>query len=275
MNRTLTVLTLAAATLMAAMWTVPSHAQSSMSSGEIVNPERVIPFAKMVERTLAEHGARVAIVSRVGRDPEGLPDGIDYTHVGLWVYSDIETEDGRTIRGYAVHNLYQLPDNPGRSALIQDFPVEFFGSVFELRTGVIVPTPDMQDRLLAVLNSPTYAALHQPDYSLVANPVGSDYQNCTNFVLNVLMAAIYQTDDREYIEANIKAYFDPQTVRLGPLQRVFGPMFVKGFETGDHEGAIRTSTFGSLAGFMRSYGLVDADITITEGGAVAGGVWTH
>lgn len=269
MNRTMTSIVLIGSVFLAAVWAIPSRAQSSMSGGEIVNPERVIPFAKNVERALAERGARVAFVSRVGRDPEKMPRGIEYTHVGLWVYSDIQTEDGRTVRGYAIHNLYQLPDNPGKSDLVQDFPVDFFGSVFELRAGVIVPTADLQDRLLQVLNSSTYASLHKPEYSLVANPVGSDYQNCTNFVLSVLMAAIYETDDPNLIDANIEAYFEPQTVRLGPLQRAFGPLFVRGFETSDHSGAIRTATFGSLARFMRSYDLSDMDFTITESGVVA------
>ncbi|WP_422025538.1 DUF2145 domain-containing protein [Pyruvatibacter mobilis] len=268
MKRMLMSIVLVGSVFLAAFWAIPSQAQSSMSGGEIVNPERVIPFAKNVEHALAERGARVAIVSRVGRDPDRMPSGIEYTHVALWVYSDIQTEDGRTVRGYAIHNLYQLPDDPGKSDLVQDFPVEFFGNVFELRAGVIVPTADLQDRLLQVLNSSTYEALHQPDYSLVANPFGSDYQNCTNFVLSVLMAAIYETDNRDLIDANIEAYFEPQTVRLGPLQRAFGPLFVRGVETSDHSGAIRTSTFGSLSRFMRAYKLSDTDFTITERGVL-------
>jgi len=247
----------------------PAAAQSSAPSGEIVNPERVIPFAKAVERELANRGARVAIVSRVGRDPDRMPDGIEYTHVGLWVYSDIETADGKTVRGYAIHNLYQEPDDAGRSFLAQDYPAEFFGEVFDLRAGVIVPTPQVQERLLKVMTSPTYDSLHNPNYSLVANPFRNDFQNCTNFVLQVLMAAVYETSDRDQIAANIRAHFTPQRVGLSGLQRTFGPIFVGGFETSDHSGPIRTSTFGALGRFMAQYGMAEDQFEVDETGLAA------
>ncbi len=247
----------------------PAIAQSSAPSGEIVNPERVIPFAKSVERQLANRGARVAIVSRVGRDPDKMPDGIEYTHVGLWVYSDIQTADGKTVRGYAIYNLYQEPEDAGRSCLAQDYPAEFFGEVFDLRAGVIVPTPQVQERLLKVIASPTYASLHNPNYSLVANPFRNDFQNCTNFVLQVLMAAVYGTDDRDQIAANIRAHFTPQRVGLSGLQRTLGPIFVSGFETSDHSGPIRTSTFGALGRFMVQYGMAQDQFEVTESEPVA------
>ncbi len=264
MNRVLASLALLAGlagfTLAAAL----PAAASSNAAGEIVNPEAVVPFAKKVERELAARGVRVAIVSRVGRDPASMPDGIEYTHVALWVYSDITSDDGRTLRGYAVHNLYQLPDDASRSELVQDFPVDFFGQVYELRTGVIVPTPDLQARLLEVIASPAYARQHRPDYSVVANPFSRKYQNCTNFVLEVLMAAIYQTDDPRRIAANVKAYFKPQPVGLNGLERTFGPIFVGGFRTDDHDGRIRTTTFGALERFLDGYGLLQERFEVTE-----------
>lgn len=239
-------------------------AQSSASSSLIVNPERVIPFAKSVERELASQGARVAIVARVGRDPEGMPDGIEYTHVAFWVYSDIETADGKTVRGYAIHNLYQEPDDAGRSFLTIDYPAPFFGEVFDLRAGVIIPTPQVQEKLLRIIASPTYKSLHNPNYSLVANPFRDDDQNCTNFVLRNLVAAIYGTDDKAQITANIAAHFTPQRVGLSGLQRAFGPLFVDGFETSDHDGPIRTSTFGALGRFMDKYGMTQTQFEVDE-----------
>ncbi|GAK44934.1 conserved protein [Tepidicaulis marinus] len=242
-----------------------ASANSSAAPEGIKDPERVLPFAKKVERELAARGARVAIVARVGRDPESLPDGIDYTHVGIWIYSDIETEDGRTVRGYAVHNLYQFNDDLSRSSLQQDFPPDFFADVFAMRAGITIPSPELQDRLVAFVSSPSYAKLHVPNYSLVANPYDTAYQNCTNFVLSTLIGAIHGTDDlSKVIEIAAESGYEPQKVELNGLQRAFGPLFVAGFETDDHDGDIRTSTLGSITKYLQAQELVDASFVIEE-----------
>ncbi len=250
--------------LLCGMAAPAAAAMSSGSSGEIKDAARVVPFAKKVERMLAERGVAVAIVSRVGRDPSDMPDGITYTHVGLWVYSEITTADGRKVNGYVVHNLYQLDKSPDKSALVDDFPAEFFGDVFELKSGIIIPTPELQARLLRVVNSPSYKKLHVPDYSLVANPYDWRYQNCTNFIMDNLVAAIYGTDDRKLITANLKAYYEPQPVGISGLERTFGPLFVGGFHTDDHDGPLRTSTFESIARFLQRYRLAQAVLEVKE-----------
>ena len=244
----------------------PANAQASSAAGTIEAPEKVIPFAKKVERELAERGALVAIVSRMGRDPKQMPDGIgEYTHVGFWVYSEMTAADGSKVNGYAVYNLYQTEEDAGRSELVQDFPAEFFGSVFDLKTGVVIPTPEVQMEILRVLNSPAYEKLHVPAYSVVANPYEWRYQNCTNFVMNVLVAAIYGTEDREEITGHLRAYYEPQQVKLSGITRAFGSVFVDGFATSDHEGgALRTSTFDSIARFLTRYGMADAVLEVTE-----------
>ncbi|MCG8552310.1 MAG: hypothetical protein MI799_18055, partial [Desulfobacterales bacterium] len=56
-------------------------AGSSQASGEIhFKPEKIIKFAKKVEKTLAQKGARAAIIARVGRPRNKLPEGIRFTH---------------------------------------------------------------------------------------------------------------------------------------------------------------------------------------------------
>ncbi|MBX3446256.1 MAG: DUF2145 domain-containing protein [Parvibaculaceae bacterium] len=248
----------------------PAQAQMSSGASAIENPERIIPFAKQVERALAERGAHVALVSRMGRDPKLMPEGVgDYTHVGIWIYSEMTTEDGRKVNGYAVHNLYQVAGEENRSELVQDFPAEFFASVFELRAGIVIPTPELQEEILRVVQSPTYEKLHVPAYSVVANPYDWRYQNCTNFVMNILVAAIYDTDDRAEITRHLKAYYEPQPVRLSGITRTVGSLFVAGFATSDHAGGVlRTSTFDSIERFLTRYDLAEAVLEITEEGTV-------
>jgi hypothetical protein len=176
-----------------------SHANASSNSNGVINqPERVIPYAKQVEQELAKRGARVAIVARVGQAPEDLPSGIEYTHVAFWVYSEMTLPSGETINGYAVHNLYQLANDASESELVTDFPVEFFGDVYELRAGIIIPEPAVQQRLIEFIGSQNYKGLHVPNYSLIANPHQRKFQNCTNFVLNSLVGAVYQTGKKPY-----------------------------------------------------------------------------
>ncbi|MDZ4380520.1 MAG: DUF2145 domain-containing protein [Parvibaculum sp.] len=248
----------------------PANAQMSSAASAIETPERVIPFAKKVERELGQRGALVAIVSRMGRDPKQMPDGIgDYTHVGIWVYSEMTAADGRKVNGYAVYNLYQVAGDEGRSELKQDFPAEFFASVFDLKTGIVIPTPEVQAEILRVLNSKTYADLHVPAYSVVANPYDWQYQNCTNFVMSVLVAAIYGTDDRAEITQHLRAHYEPQTVKLSGITRAVGSIFVDGFATADHKGGpLKTSTFDSIARFLTTYGMAQAVLEVTEEGVV-------
>jgi hypothetical protein len=241
----------------------PAAAQLSAAAEAPNRPAvEIADFAKKVERTLAERGAVVGIVARIGRDPKSLPEGLTYTHVGFWVYSQIPIKDGRTVPGYVSYNLYQSDDDPGRSDLKQDFPTDFFADVYTLQAGVIVPTPEVQRRLLAVITSPTYARLHNPRYSVVASPTTPEYQNCTEFVLDVMLAGLYRTEDQARIQADLAAYFEPQTIRLGGFREALGTMFVRGFATSDHRGAIRTATFETIARFMQRYRLADAVLTV-------------
>ena len=233
----------------------PSAAQlASAPAASARLAERAGAFARKVEEALAERAARVAVVGRIGRDPRQLPPGLLFTHVGFWVYADITARDGRRLPGYAVYNLYQDEENPDRSYLRQDFPGDFFGDVHEMRASVIVPAAELQARLLETIASPTYTRLHNPRYSAVANPTGGKFQNCTGFVLEVLTAAIYRTDDKETIRANLKAYFEPTPIRIGGLQR-FAAMLTPGVATSDHGDEIRTATFESIGAYLQRWRL--------------------
>ncbi len=214
------------------------------------SPAQVAAFSKQVEKALAEHGARIALVSRMGRPLSEMPEGMRYTHVGFAVYSQITTADGRQIPGYAMYNLYQKNDQLDRSDLVQDYPADFFSGAVELEAGVIIPPPALQERLLKTLASPTYAALHDPHYSVIANPYTLGRQNCTEFVLDVIQAAIYQTDRVDVIKANTRAYFKAQPVKVNPFKLMLGSMFSAEVSTSDQEGPPVTATFERIADYL-------------------------
>lgn len=224
--------------------------------------DKLIELSKKVERETAARGAIVAIISRVGRPASELPDGIEFTHVGLAVYSNITLDDGRVIPGYAVYNLYQSDEIRNISYLLQDYPLDYYASVQELKAGIIIPTPELQKRLLKVIFSDTYKNLHNPRYSAVSNPYNTRYQNCTEFVLDVINAAIYETSDYRKIKANIEAYFESQRIAANPVKLLLGSIFKADITTSDHSGPVATATFWSIARYLERYGLADEVLTV-------------
>ena len=249
---------LAAALLAFSGVSAPSEAGSDGRPVDVFTLPEAADFSKAIERDLAAQGARVALVFRSGRPREDLPEGVRYTHGAFWVYTSIITDDGRTIYGYAVYNLYHDPYEVTRSDLIQDWPLDFARGDVVGEVGVIIPTPAMQRRLLDVIASPDYAALHNPNYSLLSDPASLRYQNCTEFMLDVVAAAAWQTNDRRQIKANIRAYFDPMPIESSPFERLFARFTDPRLRLDDHRGGIETATWGTLADFMEAYGLAEA-----------------
>ena len=238
---------------MALIGTLPSFALagSSVAGKPVLPATEVATFSNRVQQDLAARNVHVAIVARMGRDPSVLPTGVKYTHVSFWVFSQITRADGSTGRGYQVYNLYQDDKNKTRSRLVQDSPADFFAGAHRLDAGIIIPDMRLQKKLLKVIASPAYSALHNARYSVLANPNTNQFQNCTEHTLDVLMAAVYGTNSVPQIKANIAAHFQPQPIQLGGLKRLFAPIASKALTTADHGDNVATATFGSIARFMR------------------------
>ncbi len=233
---------------------LPAYA-GSQAGGEIqFTPQQITSFAKKVEKNLAAKGAYVAILARMGRPASEMPEGMHYTHVAFAVYSQITTADGRKVPGYAIYNLYQKDDQPDVSTLVQDFPVDFFSGVAVLEAGIVIPSPELQKRLLNVIGSPTYAALHDPRYSLIANPYTLGRQNCTEHTLDVLNAAIYETSDINKIKIAERKFFKAQSVNVSPFKLMFGAMFSAQITTADQPKSVpETATFETIAAYLKQY----------------------
>jgi hypothetical protein len=221
--------------------------------------EQITAFGKQLEQELAARGARVALVSRIGRAKGELPEGIRYTHVGYAVYSQITTDDGRQLPGYVFYNLYQGVEHPDRSYLASDFPAEFFAAVYELRAGVIIPKPKLQQRLFKLFTDGSYEKLHNPKYSVLANPYNQHFQNCTEYVLDILHAALYQTTDMAVIKANTREWYRAQPIKISPLKLMFASISMPDVSLRDQpEGSLPiTSSFGSIATYMEQNQLSD------------------
>ena len=201
-------------------------------------------FAQQVSAALDASGARLVLLARMGRPLAEMPEGMRFTHVGL-------AERTATGSGYLIHNLYQYDDQPDRSRLEDDTPAAFFSEVAALEAGILIPSSELQQRLLAVIHSPTYAALHDPRYSLIANPFNLGRQNCTEFILDVIFAAQYQTADSQRIKALQQQNFHAEPVRVNPVKLLLAGLFRREVALIDQPGPVVTATFERIAAYLQ------------------------
>ncbi|WP_461536405.1 DUF2145 domain-containing protein [Spongorhabdus nitratireducens] len=231
-------------------FSVLSHGGSAQTEDAVYSVEQIEAFAKSVEKYAAKKGAQVFILGRVGRNPADLPNGINFTHTAIGVYSTITLASGEKVNGYAIHNLYQVAGQLDRSELVVDYPVDFFWGVNALRAGIVIPTAELQQRIMKAIATGVPARLHNGSYSVIANPFSQDYQNCTEHTLDVINASIYQTTDIAQLKVNSAAHFDPQHVDVSPVKRMLGNWFVDDVSTDDHDGEIYTATLTTIAKYL-------------------------
>lgn len=231
-------------------------------------PETITRFAKQVEKYIASQGARVVILGRIGRPPEDLPKGVTFTHTAIAIYSSIALPDGKTAKGYAIHNLYQNDKKLDRSDLVVDYPVDFFWGVYQLRAGIIIPTPELQQRLLQAYAKGMDKAVHRPDYSLLANPYNDRFQNCTEYTLDVINAAIYQTTDYQQLKANSKAHFKAQPVKINGLKLLVGSVLMEDIKIQDHSGKVVIATFDTIGEYLADNHLLERSIVFEQDGSI-------
>ncbi len=231
-------------------------------------PDEISRFAKQVEKYAAAEGARAFIIGRVGRPPEQLPKGVEFTHTAVAIYSAISLPDGSFARGYAIHNLYQTADKKDVSELVTDYPVDFFWNAHQMRAGIIIPSEDLQQRLIAAYAQGVQHKVHVPRYSVLANPFNADYQNCTEHTLDVINAAIYQTTDYEQLKANTKAHFLAQPMQINSVKLLLGSMVMEDVKTADHGAKVETATMGSIGYYLAANQLLDKAVILEQDGQV-------
>lgn len=246
---------------------LPTFAGSAQNTDVQFSIEAVDKFAKEVELFAAKEGARAFIIGRVGRPVEDLPKGIKFTHTAIAVYSSITLDSGEVVKGYAIHNLYQKEGQLDKSELVIDYPVDFFWGVNNLKAGIIIPTPDLQQRILEVIANGNDKQIHNENYSVIANPFNNTFQNCTEHTLNIVNSGIYQTTDIQQLKSNAKQHFKPQKVKVNPVKLLLGNWFVDDVSTKDHSGKIYTTTFTSIGNYLKNNGLLSKAVVLKSNGS--------
>lgn len=251
-----------------ALISTTSFAGSAQKEDITLSVESVDKFAKQVEKYAAKEGARAFIIGRVGRPEKDLPRGIRFTHTAVAVYSAITLESGESVKGYAIHNLYQKEGQNNKSELVIDYPVDFFWGVNALKAGIIIPTPDVQQRIIEVIARGKDKLLHNENYSVIANPFNDTFQNCTEHTLNIINAGIYQTTNIAQLKQNTAQHFKPQRIKINPLKLMLGNWFIDDVSTKDHLGNIHTATFTSIGKYLKQNQLLTKAVVLTENGYI-------
>jgi len=188
--------------------------------------QRSMQLAERTANTLDRSGAQVVALARIGQNLSEY--GVRYSHFGL-AYRD----NGRW---RVVHKLNQC--GTAHAAVYRQGLGEFFlDDLYEYEAAVVIPTPEIQARLLPVLrDNARLAQLNTPAYSMVAYPWAQTYQQSNQWALETFaMAQEPAAVSRERAQAWLKLQcYTPTTLHIGPLKRMGGRMTAANIAFDDH-----------------------------------------
>ncbi len=190
---------------------------------------KAVTLAQEVVKALDASGVQLALIGRVGSDQTAR--GIRYTHVS---FAMRDHPKGRWTMTHLLNVCGQ-----GTSDLYDEGVGNFFlDEVFAFESKVIVPNPSAQAALKAALLGPQKRAMHEREYSVIANPWSTRFQNSNNWALE-LIAQAYAAEGEVRSRAQAQAWlkragFVPNTIRIGPGERAGSRLFVANVRYGDH-----------------------------------------
>jgi hypothetical protein len=231
----------------------PAHA-GQFCNQQPPSPEALrqsLQLAFKTQEVLENSGATVALIGRVGVDLSAY--GLRYSHSGIvW-------RDHPHGRWTVIHELNQCATD--RSHLFDEGLGNFFlDSPFAYEALLVILSPDLQQKLVRTLVGPLPDQLHQPAYSMIANPWKIRYQNSNQWLLEVLAAAFAapdevhsRTDAQQWLLRN---EYHPTTISLSAVQRLGARLFSANVQFDDHSladriaGRYQVVTVESVARFL-------------------------
>ncbi len=175
---------------------------------------------------------RVALVARRGQNLEKY--GLRYSHMGYVVH---DPAGGWTI----VHDLNKC--GTAEADLYEQGLAEFFADdLFSYEVAIVVPTPELQSRLLDALSPAKRFAMHEAHYSAVAYPFATKYQNSNGWLLETYVQALSpvplvgRTEAQHALQA---LQYAPSVLDIGPMTRLGGRVFKANVVFDDHPPSLR------------------------------------
>ena len=254
----------------AVMTATPAHAGRSCDSRKPVPAqviERGMQLAAQTSAALdAEHaraGVRVVALARAGQDLTKY--GLRYSHMG-WASKTAEgpwrVAHKLNECGTAVGHLYR-----------QGLGEFFLDDLWRFEAVYAVPTPEVQQRLLAVLQDKgrTTSLQHQP-YSMVSYVWGRKYQQSNQWAVETQALAMepasVRTRDQAQAWLQFKGY-EPTTLKLGALTRMGGRVGSANIAFDDHPNdkrfsdRIETVTVDSVLAWLQRAQMAAAPVVVS------------
>lgn len=213
---------------------------------------KALQLALATRNALEASGAQVALVGRVGRDMS--KHGLRYSHMAFAL------RDHPKGRWFLTHMLNDCA-TPVSTLYDEGLGNFFLDDVFEFEAIVIVPSRELQQRLLAVQASALPLVLHEKSYSLIAHPFATRHQNSNQWVLEQIAAALAppgqvarRADAQRWLLAN---GYTPSIIRIAPVERIGARLFATNIYFNDHSpeemqsGLYQAVTVESVIRFVR------------------------
>ena len=215
--------------------------------------QRSMLLAEHTAKQLDQTGAQVLVLARMGQNLSEY--GVRYSHLGL------AYRDGNRWR--IVHKLNQC--GTAKAAVYRQGLGEFFlDDLYEYEAAVVVPTPEVQARLLPALkDNQRLAQLNTPAYSMVAYPWAQTYQQSNQWALETFaMTQDPAAATRERAQAWLKLQgYQPTTLRISAMKRLGGRLTAANVAFDDHPNEkrftdrIETVTVDSVFAWLNRSGL--------------------
>jgi hypothetical protein len=217
---------LLAAALLAAATAAHAGRHCEARPPSALGVQRAMTLAANTAAALDASGAQVVVIGRIGQDLSRY--GQTYSHIGL-AYKD----EGRW---RVVHKLNSC-GSATASVYRQGLGEFFLDDLHDYRAGVVIPRPDVQARLVAVLgDNLQLAKLHTGAYSMVAYPWSTRYQQSNQWALETIALSQDEaaaTRERAQSWLRLKGY-EPAVLRIDPLTRLGARMSRANIAFDDH-----------------------------------------
>lgn len=201
--------------------------------------ERAMNLALATALRLDASGAEVVVLARVGQDLRRY--GLRYSHLGFAYREAPPPGSGRPGTWRVAHKLNSC--GTAQAAIYRQGLGEFFlDDLFDYQAGFVVLAPALQAQLLPLLRDDTrLVQLHQADYSMLAYPWSTRYQQSNQWAIETL--ALGQEPDlrtREQAQAWLRLRgYEPSVLALGALTRLGARATAANIAFDDHPNAKR------------------------------------
>jgi hypothetical protein len=197
--------------------------------------DRLFRFGAIIKDELDRSGARMALVARSGLDLSRF--GLRYSHAGISLKSSPNTP-------WSVRQLYYACDE-GRARLFDQGLSGFLLGTDDPATGyvsaVMLPQAEADELERAALDNARALQLLNATYSANAYAWGLRYQNCNQWVVELLAAAWGPMGDTDTPRAQAQRWlaahgYVPTRVDVGNRALLWAGAFVPWLHDDDHPG---------------------------------------